>query len=862
MKDFFISFSSADRAWAEWIGWQLREAGYSVELQGWTWGPGANFPLEMDRAARETHRTLAVLSPSFLGSRYTRAEWAAAFREDPEGRRRRLVPVKVRECDPNGLLGSIVSIDLTALADTESARRALLEGLEQPEPPDEEPAFPNAGTGRGQEGSETLGLPARRPPFPGALPPRWNVPHRRNPHFAGREELLAKLEEALGPEGAPDGAATRTQMARTQAIRGLGGVGKTQLALEYVYRHAAEYDTVWWVRAEDSETLTRDLAALAAELGLADPARPDPQAEVAAVRRWLETHGGWLLVFDNAEDPAGLEPYLPRGRTGPVLITSRRSDWDGVAAPFPVDVLPLEEAAAFLLERTAPDSAPNSESNSRPESKQGSRTVERPEGDDLAAARSLAEALGCLPLALEQAGAFIREDGALTLAGYEELFRNRRRELLARGAPRAHREEPVETTWDLSFERLEEEAPEAGDLLRLLSFFAPEDLPLGLIPEHPELLPEPLATAAADRLRWHDVLAAARRLSLLEIEAGVAGIHRLVQAVLRDRLGAEEERLWAGAAVRLLNAGYGYERNDLATWEPALRLLPHVAAATGAAEGVGVASEATARLLNDAGLQLLDRGVLDRARDHLERALAIGEAVYGPEHPNVATLASNLAMILQACGDLAGAEKLSRTALAIHEAIHGSQHPHVATGANNLGLILKARGDLAGAEELTRRALAIDEAFYGPEHPNVAIRASNLATLLRDHGDLAGAEELTRRALVIGEAVYGSEHPSMATLVNNLVTILQARGDLAGAEELARRALAIFETTYGPKHPTVAICRNNLAFILEDQGHMDVAEEEYRRAVEIAEGVLGAEHPDTKLCAANLTRLLERRGER
>jgi tetratricopeptide (TPR) repeat protein len=579
-----------------------------------------------------------------------------------------------------------------------------------------------------------------------------------------------------------------------------------------------------------------------------------------------------------------------------VLITSRRSDWDGVAAPFPVDVLPLEEAAAFLLERTAPES--------RSDSGGGVPGEGDGPGDDADAARSLAEALGCLPLALEQAGAFIREDGVLTLAGYEELFRDRRRELLARGAPRAHREEPVETTWDLSFEKLEEEAPEAGDLLRLVSFFAPEDLPLGLIPEHAQLLPEPLATAAADRLRWHDVLAAARRLSLLEIEAGVAGIHRLVQAVLRDRLTAEEERLWAEAAVRLLDAGYGYQQDDLSTWDPALRLLPHVAAVSAVAEELDVARAKTARLLNDAGLQLLHRGVLDRARDHVERALAIAERVHGSEHPETAIRANNLGQILQDGGDLVGAEQLTRRALAIDEAVYGSEHPQVAADTSNLGLILRARGDLSGAEELVRRALEIYKTVYGPqhpqvaicvnnlglivqargdlagaeelahsaleileavhgsEHPNVATLASNLAAILRDRGDLSGAEELTRRALEIFAAVHGSEHPKVATPANNLGRILQARGDLAGAEELTRRALAIDEAVYGPEHPNVALRRNNLATIFEDQGHLTAAEGESRRAVEIAEAILGAEHPSTKLYAGNLARLRERLEER
>ena len=853
MKDFFVSFSSADKVWAEWIAWQLLEAGYSVELQGWTWGPGANFVLEMDRAARETRRTLLVLSPSALRSGYVAPEWAARFREDPEGREQRLVPVRVRECDPGGLLGPLVYIDLVGREDRESARRALLDGLEPPGPPAEEPAFP--GRGAGGAGAEEAGLPASEPAFPGALPPHFNVPHRRNPHFTGREDLLARLEEAFAPGGASSqGAPAHAAHAvLTQAIGGLGGVGKTQLALEYVYRQAGAYRVIWWVRAEDAETLVRDLAALAAELGLvgspAEQGPPDPQAEVAAVRRWLETNGGWLLVFDNAEDPPGLEPYLPRGRTGPVLITSRRRDWDGIASELPVDVLPLGDAVEFLLERTAPGKA-NGPS--------GERLAGDGPGNDADAARSLAQALGCLPLALEQAGAFIREDGALTLAGYGELFEERRSELLARGAPRSHREEPVEITWDLSFEAMGREAPEAGDLLRLLSFFAPEDLPVALCTEHPEVLPEPLPPAARDRLRWHDVLAAPRRLSLLEIEAGSAGIHRLVQAVLRDRLGEEEKRTWAAAAVRLLNAGYGYRKDDLATWAPALRLLPHVAAATEAAEELGVEPEATGRLLNDAGVQLLDRGVPDRAQGYLERALAIGEAVYGPEHPEVAIRASNLATILKARGDLAGAEELTRRALAIGEAVYGPEHPQVAIYASNLATILQARGDLAGAEDLTRRALAIDEAVYGPEHPTVAISASNLGQILQDRGDLAGAEDLTRRALAIDEAVYGPEHPSVAIRANNLGQILQARGDLAGAEDLTRRALAIGEVAFGPEHPQVAICANNVAGVLRDQGHLAAAEAEYRRALEILEATLGAEHPNTRIIAGNLARLRER----
>ncbi|HEX6910536.1 MAG TPA: toll/interleukin-1 receptor domain-containing protein, partial [Longimicrobium sp.] len=296
MKDFFISYNKADKRWAEWIAWHLEEADYTTVLQAWDFGTGSNFVLEMQKAAEEAERTIAVLSPDYLASRFTAPEWAAAFAQDPTGTGRKLIPLRVRECDPTGLLGQIVYENLVGL-DEHPAKVALLNAVKRGRSkPGIAPAFPSAG-----------GRSATSPPrFPGSLPPVWNVPHLRNPNFSGREQLLKQLRESL---------TSGEHAALTQAMHGLGGVGKTQTAIEYAYRYAGEYEAVLWVPAEDPAALVGHFAALGNELHLnIDPA--NQPGSVAEVLRWLRENSRWLLIFDNAEEAHGVRPYLPQAGTG------------------------------------------------------------------------------------------------------------------------------------------------------------------------------------------------------------------------------------------------------------------------------------------------------------------------------------------------------------------------------------------------------------------------------------------------------------------------------------------------------------------------------------------------------------------
>jgi len=815
MKDFFISYNHADQAWAEWIAWQLEQASYSTVIQAWDFHAGSNFVLDMQRGLAEAKRVIAVLSPNYLASRFTQPEWAAAFAQDPTGEKGTLVPVRVRECDLQGLLPQIVYIDLVGLDGPTAHDKLLADVRRERAKPTTAPAFP----------PPAATAAARH--FPGALPPIWNVPLNRNPNFTGREKYLADLHTAL----TADRAAALTQ---TQAVHGLGGVGKTQLALEYAYRHASEYDIVWWVHAEQSATLAADFARLAGELNLAEKDARDQNVVVQAVRNELQHRQAWLLIFDNATRPTDLHDFLPQGG-GHVIITSRHHAWRGVASPLPVETMERREAIDFLLKRT----------------NQSDRT----------AADKLAEALGDLPLALEQAGAFIEERDA-SLAEYAAIFSARRTELLQANAPLDYTG-TVATTWNLSFEQVEAESSAASALMDLCAFFAPDDIPLDLLKKGAAHLPEVLAEPVADEYEFSNAIAPLLRFSLVAKTGETISVHRLVQAVARDRLPEAERKEYAGAAAQIVDDAFpsGEWTSELASWDVCARLLPHALATADYAAALSVVPGATGHLFNQAAVYLRVRAQFVEARRHVERALAIDEATYGKDHPNVAAIVNNLGNVLHDLGDLAGARQCLERALAIDEATYGKDHPGVATDVNNLGLVLHDLGDLPGARQYFERALAIGEATYGKDHPNVAIRVNNLGNVLHDLGDLAGARQCFERALAIDEATYGKDHPDVAIDVNNLGSVLHDLGDPAGARQCFERALAIDEATYGKDHPDVATIVNNLGSVLRDLGDLAGARQYFERALAIDEATYGKDHPRVATDVNNLGMVLRDLGD-
>jgi len=813
-KDFFISRTGADKGWAEWVAWQLDEAGYSVVLQDWDFRPGQNFVVQMDQAAQVAKRTIAILSPNYLTVAFTAPEWAAAFVSDPKGEEGRLIPVRVRECVLDGLLKAVIYIDLVGMSQ-EDAKERLLNGIKLgPAKPLAPPAFPG----------ERPRVVPQQPRFPGALPPVWNVPHLRNRNFIGREDLLKELRSTLE---------SGQHAAVTQAITGLGGVGKTQLAMEYAFRHTGEYDLVWWMRAEEPATLAVDYAQLATELAL--PARdlPAQSQVIAGVRRWLGENGGWLLVFDNVDSSEEIRPYLPQSITGHVLITSRNPNWMATALALPVPAWEREETVEFLCRRI--------------------------KQTDKAIADELAKELGDLPLALEQAAAYMETTGR-TMADYLDLFRHYNLELMKGDRPPEDYKATVTTTWKLAFERVQAASPTGADMLRLCAFLAPDHIPKEILTNGREWLPERLV--AATPIEFDRAVAVLRRYSLLNVDNEGLSLHRLVQAVQRDEMTGEERHDWAETALRFVNGLSDSYRSDMRMLRGYLRLLPHVLVATGHAERfLGPEHPDVATSLNNLALLYYTQGRYDQAEPLLMRTLAIREKVLRPEHPDVAQSLNNLAVLYHDQGKYDQAEPLYQHALVIREKVLGPEHPGVvATFLSNLASLYHDQGKYDQAEPLHQRALAIREKVLGPKHPDVTQSLNNLASLYRDQGKYDQAEPLHQRALSIGEKALGPEHPNLATFLDNLAGLYYEHGQHGLAEPLHLRALAIREKVLGPEHPDVAQSLNNLASLYRDQEEYDQAEPLHQRALAIREKVLGPEHPDVAQSLNNLAVLYHNQG--
>ncbi|HEU4559419.1 MAG TPA: tetratricopeptide repeat protein [Longimicrobium sp.] len=700
----------------------------------------------------------------------------------------------------------------------------------------------------------------------GSQPAAFNLP-AGTPFFTGRDALLEQLRSQLAVEA----------VAHPVALHGLGGIGKTQLALEYVSRHGSAHEQVFWVNGASRETLVADYVSLADWLELPVRDEADEWVIVEAVRRWLVDHPNWLLVLDNADDPGLIADLVPVPTGGRLLLTSRGRVFDRFGDTIPIEVggLPPDEARRFMLKRIKRENIP---------------------GTEVKALDELIEEVRGLPLALEQAGAYILRANCNILS-YLTSFRARRLELLERTPPAAgDYNHSVRTTWSLNIERVDARSPASTDIMRVSAFLAPDGIPDELLIEGREELGERLnavlESVGTDPLAYDEVLAPLADYSLIRRNpsARTFDVHRLVQDVVRLGLDDREERVWAEAAVC---AGVSAEPQLASSaWGRWDQFFPHLLSAIDHGLRLGISVRELGTALNDCGIYLHDRARFTEAEAMYTRALEVRERMMGISHRDVAQTLVNFALLDLATGALAGveekleraltifrreeehsavahtllalaslhhdrgnyaqAEREARRALEIWEKVDDVPAWQIAIALGNIGRYCLAQGNFAQAEEAQLRAIKILEAF-ADEYPELlGTQISNLGVIYSDQGRYEKAEAAHLRVIALNEGVLGEDHPDLATTLNNLAVVYWKMDRLADAARALERTLAIEEQHFGSNHLRLATTYNNLGLLADDQERFAEAERYYKRAIAIREEVFGSDHVELSIPLNNL----------
>jgi tetratricopeptide (TPR) repeat protein/transcriptional regulator with XRE-family HTH domain len=659
-----------------------------------------------------------------------------------------------------------------------------------------------------------------------------NLPFRPNPFFTGRETELEQLRTLLQETGT-------AAITQPVSISGLGGIGKTELALKYAHSsYPGVYRIVLWVNAAGEGTLQASYDSIAQLLKLPEWNERELDRCVQAVRDWLKEHTGWLLIMDNADDLPLANSFLPSQPLGHILFTTRSqlvSDSD-IAAQITVEEMGPKQGLDFLFRRSG--------------------VVQNKANLD--AARQIVKLLGGLPLALDQAGAYIRT--GVSCADYLERYDEHRHRLLSKrrlagdkSCEQTRHPDSVAVTFALIFQKVYDEYPLAADILHFCAFLHPDAIPEELFYRDESFKP--------DTVELDEAVAILQRYSLIKrnMQKQTFSIHRLVQAVTIDTTSPELRAQWREHVVRALNAAF--PEVEFKEWKQCERLLPHALVCATWIEHELTLTQEVAELFHKAGFYLRERGQYAEAEPLLVRTLSIREQELGTEHLDTGASLHSLGVLYRRQGKYEQAETLYLQALSIYEQHLGTEHPNTASVLNDLAALYVRLGKYEQAEILYQRVLTVREQHLGAEHLDTAESLHNLAELYRRQGKYEQAEPLYQRVLSIRKELLGDEHPDIASLLHDLARLYDDQGKYEQAEALFQFALKIQEPHLGPDHPDTALSLHNLAALYWRQGKYEQAEPLCQRALIIRENQLGAEHPDTARSLNGMAMLYQQQGK-
>jgi hypothetical protein len=658
----------------------------------------------------------------------------------------------------------------------------------------------------------------RRAARPRTSPMVWGGVPPRNVNFTGREDLLAQLNDRLEP-----GATTAVL---PQTLHGLGGVGKSQLAVEYAYRHRADFDVIWWISAELPVQIQKSLVELGQRLNLVDSNEVNVVVDVVMDALKGNTRGGrqipanWLLVFDNAEDPEKVLEYLPTGGPGRILVTSRNSQWLNLARPLEVDVFQRQESIELLQRR---DPQLNDDDGDR-----------------------LASALGDLPLAIEQAAAWRAETG-MPAEEYIQLLSEKQAEMLGLPGPLDY-PRSVAATWNLSLDKLRTSNPTALRILQVCAYFAPEPIPRTMFANARGVSVVPdLDRALHDRLRLNEAIRDINRYALARIDHRTNSIqmHRLVQAVLISQMTEDDQEEMRHAAHLLLAASTPDAPDDDAQWPKYGQLYPHVIAS----DAIECEDAGVRELVFNQTQYLYYWGEYDASRAMSQQVYDIWSVHMGADHPDTLKVGRWLGFMLWVVGEYRRAAEFNAELLEIHRRVFGEAHEDTIDAINSVAGDRRAEGDFNGALELSRAIHQRCIERFGDYDPLTINAAHNLGVSLRLSGLFA--EALTSDQQTWGRKVeiYGTDHLlSLLTEVAITLDRLES-GDYLEARTEHEDIVARYRTLYGPLHHTTlrvirlqsGVCRK----AGDHMGAIEAADEAYQGLA----SRYGPDHPETVAAA-------------
>jgi tetratricopeptide (TPR) repeat protein len=785
--DFFVSRCGAAGKEAVEVVDALEGAGYRVKSQDFDFARGGDFVGDIHDALVSARHLFILHTAAYDQNYWTRKEFtnfmavAAAA-----GGERRICVLRCDESAPRGILANVVFGDLTKETDPELRRQIILKVAQ----------------------GDAIAKRRDPPLFGGAMP-------AANVNFVGRTAVLEQIESCF------EGGSSVAEL-RVAALVGMGGVGKTATARALVDRLAPAYAGVWWLPPESRPSLLAGLTNFVDRLEQRQASETDVEEGARrALRRLEKCDRPYLLIVDNIDDQALLDSCAP-SRGAHLLLTTRRSDWYGRALEIHLDVMPEDDAIAFLQTRAG--------------------------RKDEAGARRLAAAVGYLPLALDHAGAYAK----LTTMSFTN-YAQRADALISKSVKGAPYPMSLAATFSLAIDSAACEAPRSKDCMRWFAVLAPEDIPLFV------------CDGLVDEDERYEALAALTSVSLVRVAAGDdaetprISVHRLVQAVVRARLQSENayEETLSQISGRLAQLFPKDSWDASERWPTCALLLPHALALCGHVKATSRPDADYVEVCARAAEYLHARASFDSAASMYRDALSAAETLFGREAPETIRLMTRLGNLLCNFGNMKEAEPLLREANA-STTVGSADHAAIST---SLAELLRATGRASEAEGLLRAAIAEGESSLGRDHPDVALRLNNLARVRQDLGDLAEAETLLREAIAIGEKSLGRAHPLVGDRLNNLAKLLQDEGRVEEAETLYRESIAHGEATLEPSSPKLAIRRHNLANLLRDSGRSDAAEILYRSSLEALRPALPHKHPDLARVEYNLARALSCEGK-